>query len=261
MFETGGFFSETYAQKENYLTRMDPRSKLFFTTLSLVLCLGAPHLAVSWLVFLFSLGSLLAIRVEPAAILKGLRRPLLLALMVLTLQTFFSGRMPLFEVKAGGLALTGYRDGFFQGLSTLGRIIGGTSLMLFLTFTTPVNRLVQAAAFFRAPKGFVDLTLLTYRYVFVLFEEAGRIKEAQRCRLGYLNWRRSWQSSGILAGMVVIRAYDRAWNIHEAMLARGYQGEIPAGRPGVFSRRDWLEAAGLGLVLSLFLFFAWWPSG
>ncbi|MGE5575635.1 MAG: cobalt ECF transporter T component CbiQ [Syntrophothermus sp.] len=261
MFETGEFFSETHARRENCLTRMDPRTKLAFTALSLILCLGAPHLAAPFLIFLFCLGSLLAIGVEPPAILKRLLGPLLLAMVVLTVQTFFSGRLPLFNLEVGGLTLTGYRDGLFQGLSTMGRIMGGTSLVLFLAFTTPVNRLAQAAAFFRAPEEFIELTLLVYRYVFVLSEEAGRIKEAQMCRLGYLNWKRSWRSAGILAGMVVIRAYDRARNIHEAMVARGSQGVIPTGRLEGFGRRHWLEAAGLSLAIILFLFFALWPPG
>lgn len=48
------------------------------------------------------------------------------------------------------------------------------------------------------------------------------MQEAQKVRLGYCNWRLSMNSLSILGACVIIRAYDRAERVYEAMLVRGY---------------------------------------
>jgi len=94
----------------------------------------------------------------------------------------------------------------------------------------------------------VELALIMYRYIFLLLEEGGRIRNAQRSRLGYVAFRNALHSSGILGGMLILRTYDRAERSFAAMRCRGYRGALTAVQPGVLHGRDW-RGLLLGLIL------------
>ncbi|MEK7852030.1 MAG: CbiQ family ECF transporter T component, partial [Deltaproteobacteria bacterium] len=114
--------------------------------------------------------------------------------------------------------------GIGEGLMMASRILGAVSLILLLSTTTPVDALLKALTWFRVPRTWTDVGLLTYRYIFVLIEDAYVVYSAQRVRLGYLGIRRSLESFGTLTGTIVIRAYDQAIATSQAMRLRGYVG-------------------------------------
>jgi cobalt/nickel transport system permease protein len=115
--------------------------------------------------------------------------------------------------------------------------------------STPMNKLLLAATWFRVPKIFVELALLVYRYIFVLLEEIVTIKDAQRIRLGYHNWRRSMGSLGVLGGSLILRTYDRAERVFDAMIARGYSGTMTVSYTEHFGRKDFITAVCLSAIL------------
>ena len=77
------------------------------------------------------------------------------------------------------------------------------------------------------PHTWIEIAMLMYRYLHILFEQAASVVSAQSVRLGYSGLRRSFQSLGSLAGMVILRSLDQAEKSHEAMMARGYRGRLP----------------------------------
>ncbi len=85
----------------------------------------------------------------------------------------------------------------------------------------------------------------------MLLEEIITIKDAQRVRLGYYNWRRSMSSLGILGGSLILRAYDRAERVFEAMTARGYTGTMTIAYTEHFGRRDLIAAVCLSAILAI----------
>lgn len=102
--------------------------------------------------------------------------------------------------------------------------------VLLLVGTTPMPRLLHAAHTLRCPRVLVLVVQFLYRYLFVLFEQAARMRAAALCR-GYRSSRRSIpESMHAAAGMLSVlfaRSYERAEAIHRAMVARGFSGEIP----------------------------------
>ena len=131
------------------------------------------------------------------------------------------------------------------------RVLGGVSLILLLSMSTRADKLFAAAAWFRVPKIFIEIALLVYRYIFVLIEELIIMKDAQKVRLGYHNWRQSMQSLSTLGTCLILRAYDRAERVFEAMLVRGYT--CPQLNYNLaFSRKDGIVAACLGVILTGF---------
>ncbi|PLX83738.1 MAG: cobalt ECF transporter T component CbiQ [Desulfuromonas sp.] len=147
-----------------------------------------------------------------------------------------------------------FSGGVLRGLELASRIVGGMGVLLFFSLSTPLPELMRAARFFRCPPVLVELALIMYRYIFLLLEEGGRIRGAQKARLGYTGFRNALRSGGILGGMLVLRTYDRAENSFAAMRCRGYRGALTAIVPGHMQGRDWLALVfGSFLLLGLYL--------
>jgi cobalt/nickel transport system permease protein len=98
-------------------------------------------------------------------------------------------------------------------------------LTLVLWATAPVEVTFKAAHALRVPGVVVQLLALTYRYLFLLLEELGRLRVALRVR-GYRNRanRQSYRTVGHVAGALLVRSYERAERVGQAMRCRGFDG-------------------------------------
>jgi cobalt/nickel transport system permease protein len=100
-----------------------------------------------------------------------------------------------------------------------------TVLMLTLLASGPFHTLLTAAGKLGVPRVLVQVTLLTYRYVFVLVEELQRLRVALRVRAfrNRLN-AHSLRTIGQVTGTLLVRGSDRAERVAHAMRCRGYTG-------------------------------------
>jgi cobalt/nickel transport system permease protein len=203
-------FSDHFAQRKNYLTEVDTRTKMLFVAAAIIILVSSRHPYAPLIVFFSSLVFLLGIRIPPRIILLRLAAPLSITSAILVMQIFFYG-------MAEGLA---------RGFLIMAKVIGATSLVIFLSMTTPVNKLLTAARWFKIPNTWVEIAMLSYRYIFVLLEDAITVRDAQKVRLGYNSLARSLRSFGELMGSTVIRTYDRSVAVYESMMLRGYNGTI-----------------------------------
>lgn len=203
-------FSDYYAQKKNYLTEIDARIKMFFVFIAIFIAISSARFYVPAVIASLSFAFLLNIRVPLKIILFRLAMPLSIATVVLIIQILFYG----------------YEKGLTVGLLIMSRVVGAVSLIIFLSMTTPVNRLLGAARWFKVPYTWIEIAMFTYRYIFVLLEDIIVIRDAQKVRLGHSTLARSLKSLGELAGAVVIRAYDQSISTYEAMMVRGYDGKM-----------------------------------
>jgi len=251
MFDKSNIFSDVFASKENLVTRIEVRTKIAFAVVALVINLLSPTIYTPIAIALLCLVTLITVGIPPKLLVLRLTMPLVIATVVLITQIFFYGTTALFIIPLWGFNLVGYAEGLTHGFLIMCRVIGGVSLILFLSMSTPAHKLLLAATWFRVPKIFIELALLIYRYIFVLIEEAIAIKDAQRVRLGYRNWQQSMRSVGTLGGILVLRAYDRAERVFEAMIARGYTGAMTINYTEHFGRKDFIAAICLSTVLAI----------
>jgi len=125
-----------------------------------------------------------------------------------------------------------------------------------LALTTPFTELARALSGLGVPHVLTATILFTYRYLWVLLDEARRLIRAREARSGELvpghgGGRLRWRArvTGQMIGTLFLRTYERSERIYQAMLARGFDGEIRALRRPRLTRRDWLwGAAGLALA-------------
>lgn len=242
-------FSDYFAQKDNFLSRIDARVKMIFIPLLIVTLVCSNKIIVPIIASIISLGFLLSIKIPLKILLLRLTPPLFIAVAVVVMQIFFFGTTPLIQLNFFGWHLIGYEEGLLRGILIMSKVIGSVSLIIFLSMTTSTNKLFNAARWMKMPQVCVEIAMLTFRYIFVLLDDAVTIRDAQRIRLGYSSFSRSMQSAGMLVGTVVIQSYDQSMAIYESMLLRGYSGEMAnLSSDDKFSIRD-----GIASILFVFM--------
>ena len=214
-------------KKEHVLSRIDARVKILvaLTLLAMVLSYhGFVFPAVTAILCFFLC---LTIRVPLRVFILRFSEPLFIAAVVLFLKFFFSGNEALFSLHIMGFDIVGHRDGLSEGLLIGSRIIGAVSIVALVGFSTPFTEFMAGLSWLRVPKGFIEILMFAYRYIFVLLDDANVIYSAQKNRLGYSTMRRGLSSFGVLAGSLTLKAFDHSHNTTVAMVQRGYDGNMP----------------------------------
>ena len=96
-------------------------------------------------------------------------------------------------------------------------------VMVLLANTTPFAELLQVLRTVRLPALLVTTLSLMHRYLFVLADEAQRMRRARACRTFTRGRRFEWNALATVVSQLFIRASERAERIYGAMCARGWQ--------------------------------------
>lgn len=122
--------------------------------------------------------------------------------------------------------------GFFSFLTLLFKAYLSVITVLLLVATTPISDIAGAMKRLKIPDLFITLFEMTYRYIGILMEEASSMALAYRLR--------SHEQKGIVlnhmgsfVGQLLIRSFDRAERIYQAMKLRGY----PASQKGFAEKK------------------------
>ncbi|WAI01730.1 cobalt ECF transporter T component CbiQ [Methanogenium organophilum] len=135
----------------------------------------------------------------------------------------------------GWLTLTITTGSVNEGMLILSRIFGGMCSLFFISLSTPVTEIFSLAKKCRLPDCFIELAMLIYRYIFILFEQAEMIYQAQVMRLGYMKRKGSVESFGCMAGSLFIHSWESGEKLLGAMDCRCYNGKYALlGEQGVF---------------------------
>ncbi|MCX7394582.1 MAG: cobalt ECF transporter T component CbiQ [Planctomycetales bacterium] len=96
---------------------------------------------------------------------------------------------------------------------------------LWLIHVLPFREFLAVLRRWRCPAVFVAMLGFMYRYLFILWDELKRLRNARDARdFGYVSFWRRWTMNAQLIGLLLLRAMERAERTHRAMLARGWAG-------------------------------------
>ncbi len=219
-------FSEDF-KKEHLLTAVDARVKFIVAIAVLIMVISYKGFVFPLLVLLLNIGLCLKMRVPFKIFALRMAEPLVIVAILVALKFLFSGKEVLFSLSLAGLSIIGHKDGLIAGLMIASRVLGAVSIVVVLGFSTPFADLMAGLSWMRIPKGFVEILMFAYRYIFVLLEEAMVIYHSQKTRLGYSTVWRGLSSFGTLAGSLILKAFDHSHNTTIAMVQRGFDGDIP----------------------------------
>jgi cobalt/nickel transport system permease protein len=97
-----------------------------------------------------------------------------------------------------------------------------------LAWTTPAPDILRGAERLGAPRQLTAIAGFALRYLQVLLDELRRMRLARAQRGDEARW--LWQAQGLgrTLGALAVRTFERGERVHAAMLARGYDGRLPA---------------------------------
>ncbi len=139
----------------------------------------------------------------------------------------FALTLPFIVFAAATMLLTNGTD---AALVMLTRISSSVLVLLVLITTTPFFKMLEAFRALHMPKIMANLILFTYRFIFLFLDEVERMRTARMAR-GFSGGRnlldaRAFKTLGAAIGMTFVRANARATNIYDALLSRGYSGDV-----------------------------------
>ncbi len=219
-------FSEQF-KKDHFLSKIDARIKLLLTLILLAMILSYKGLFFPLWVIFFCLLLGAALRVPLRVFLLRLSEPLFISAVVVLLKTFFSGHLSLFSVSLFGFKIAATQEGLTEGLTIGCRIIGAVSVLAIMGFSTSFTEFMASLSWLRVPRGFIEVMVFAYRYIFVLLEEGLVIYNSQKTRLGYAGLKRGFSSFGTLTGSLILRVFEHSQNTAMALAQRGFDGRIP----------------------------------
>ncbi|PKP60130.1 MAG: cobalt ECF transporter T component CbiQ [Candidatus Altiarchaeales archaeon HGW-Altiarchaeales-1] len=122
--------------------------------------------------------------------------------------------------------------------------------MLTLTSTTKFSDLLKGFEYLKFPKVMLLVISFMYRYIFVIADEAMRLKTAGDARnFGNLKLKQRIEIFGNIIAVLFIRSYERAERVYAAMLSRGFDGNFKTIKEFKFCSRDF----GFGVIMGLIL--------
>lgn len=114
--------------------------------------------------------------------------------------------------------------------------------ILLLVSVTPFAEITASMRRLKIPAVFVTLLEMTYRYTSVLFEEAYSMYVAYSLRGGGVKGI-AIQNMGSFVGQLLLRSFDRAERVYNAMQCRGYALRSFPQRSRELHRQDWIFGA------------------
>ncbi len=128
--------------------------------------------------------------------------------------------------KIGHLYLGVTLDGVLTAQELLLRSMAAVSCLFMLATTTPVAHIAAYLSRFPPLRLLMEISLLTYRFIFVFWACVGQIYLAQQSRLGYADKKHSLKSLGLLAANVGRKSFMTAADLYTALLARNYSDQL-----------------------------------
>jgi len=95
--------------------------------------------------------------------------------------------------------------------------------VILVSNTTPFSQILRVLKSIRVPTLLITTIALMHRYLFVLMDEAERMRRARASRTFTRGQRFHWQTLATVVGQLFIRASERAERIYDAMCARGWK--------------------------------------
>jgi cobalt ECF transporter T component CbiQ len=227
--------ADELANADGWLQRLDPRTKL---AAGLVVLVAVAFVHETIVLVAIAAGAAVLAAGSRVPLSRYLRRvwmtvPLFTAIIVLPamLDVVTPGPtlVPLGTWFGHPLAITA--PGVAGALRLVARTGASVSIVLLVTVTTPWHRLLAALGQLGVPSMFVAVLAMAWRYTFLLSATVADLFVSRRARgagagRGRDRARRGRAVIAATAGTTFARSHQLSGEVYQAMVARGYTGQI-----------------------------------
>ncbi len=237
-----------YFPGDSLIHRLDPRSKLVFTVLYIVVIFLCKHLVSYGLVLAVLLVLIGISRVQPKVFLKGMKPVVFIVVFTAILNLFYTDGTLLWSLGFLKITEEGIWKAFFMVLRIL-MLIASTLLLTYTTspilLTSGLERLLHPLKKLHFPVHELAMMMnIALRFIPTLIQETDKIISAQKARGADFDTGNLMQKAKALIPILIplfISSFRRAEELAVAMECRCYHGD--EGRTSlrqlVMHGRDW----------------------
>jgi cobalt/nickel transport system permease protein len=255
--------SEEFAKRDGLLQSFDPRVKLVSAILFIVAISLTRDVGVLFVVYLLTLLVAYLSRIEVTFFLKRVWVFVPIFAGIIVLPILFNVFMPgdsLVTIAAlgngthvGPIVLPGTiyvtRQGTLFALTFVLRVAACVSVAVLLFLTTQRDVLFKSLRSLRVPKVYVLTLGMCYRYIFLLTEmvrDFFTAKKSRTIRSLPVRDEQKWVAGRI--GYMLVKSLDMSNKVHDAMISRGFNGDVKLMHDYAMHRRDYVAIVSVPLL-------------
>jgi cobalt/nickel transport system permease protein len=243
-------YTEELARGDGLLQRVDPRAKVALCLLAIVVAALSRSqtvlLALFGVTVALALLSGLTVGFLVKRVLLGI--PLFAAIVYLPALFLVPGP-PVVSGQLGSLHLAISETALRGGAIFITRVAVSVTLAVLLVVTTRWADLLKAMRVLHLPAVFIVVLGMTYRYIFLFLQTVEGLFLARASRtVGRASDREQRRWVGNTTGALLSKSFQTSSDVYQAMVARGFTGEIRTLSTFQMRDEDWLFASA-GVVL------------
>ena len=243
-------YNEEVARTDGLLQRADPRVKVVLCLLAIVVAALSRNQIVLLALLGLTITLALSSGITPGFLVKRvlLGIPLFAAIVYLPAVVLVPGNSVL-TVAAGPLHLSVSDNALRGGAIFVTRVAVSVTLAVMLVVTTRWADLLKAMRVLRIPTVFIVVLGMTYRYIFLFLQKVESLFLARASRtVGRSNDGEQRRWVGNTMGALLSKSFQTSSDVYQAMVARGFTGEMHTLSTFQMRDEDWLMAS-LGVVI------------
>ncbi|WMY75923.1 energy-coupling factor ABC transporter transmembrane protein [Buttiauxella selenatireducens] len=209
--------------------RVSPLRKFALYLVMLVLAFALPPVGQAALLLVIAVFTCWLLRVGPRRYLRWLAVPLGFLVMgvgTIILSVAHHPQSLLLSVPIGSFYLGIDAQGLAMANQTFWRSLAALAATYWLVLNLPFGQLIILLQRLRVPRLLIEQILLTWRFIFILLDEAQAIHRAQTLRFGYRTLPGGYRSFAMLVSMLFSRVLLRYQQMVTTLDIKLYQGDF-----------------------------------
>jgi len=240
-FLKDSIFAEEHALAKGFLQSLDPRVKTISFLLFIVQALLTKSIVVLFFLYAICLFLVLISKISLGFFLKRTWIFIPLFSLFIVIPAIFSPGEALLTWYIWGAKLAVTRQGLDGAVIFIMRVVTCESLVVLLSLTTKHFELLKVLRIFKVPEIFIMTLGMCYRYIYLFVGLIQNIYLAIKSRVGLgVQYQRGQNIVAWNIASLWNRSLRLNEQVYQAMLSRGYQGEILVWNDFKIKTRDWL---------------------
>jgi cobalt/nickel transport system permease protein len=246
-------YTEEFARRGGLLQRVDPRAKLGIFVAAVLVVGVARSLPV--IIGLYVAAALLGLisRLPASLLFKRILFGIPLFAGIVALPALFLiGGNPLIDIgQVGPVHLAITNNSLMSFVIFVSRVTASVTLAALLVVTTRWSDLLKAMRVFRVPEVFIVVLGMTYRYIFLFLKALENLFLARASRtVGASTEREQRRWIGSSMGTLLGKSFKTSNDVYQAMVARGFTGDVRTITNFAMRDEDWLFVAASAVILA-----------
>jgi len=244
-------YIDKYAKGNSILHRLDARIKLITLLLLILLIVIEEKYPFRFALYGMLVFSLIVIsRIPFSFIFKRTLMIIPFVFLITFSVPFIKSEVILFSVDLQLFTIPVYEKGAFTFSMVIIKSLLSILCFILLLSTIRFNLLLKTFEWFKIPKIFILLMSFMYRYIFIISDQAFRMERARISRYFGKKLFYQFKVFGFLIANLFSRSYQKGERIYNAMISRGFTGDIKT--LDTFKLKSSDIILGTALILILF---------